>query len=128
MSPLRAALDRALQRRGTDVILRRVVGAFGTFKGHNIDAPCRARIRGYRPDELVGNIQQTDMHVILSPTGIYQSGWPGGLTETTAIDDRLPKNGDFIIWLGRLRRIVFADHTEMDNEIVRIELRIAGGQ
>lgn len=118
-----SALDRGLAARGQDVILRRISGSGPSAT--SIDVACRAVVRGYRPEELVGGIAQGDSQVILSPSEIRSSGWPdpGGLPSGSA---SLPKKGDKLIVQGRMRTIEAVAPIQVAGELVRIDLQIRG--
>ena len=76
MNPHIARLDRSLAKeRRVDHTAARIVG---TTNSVNIDVKCRAFVRAFRPEELVGTISQTDSQVIMSPTQIDEAQWPGG--------------------------------------------------
>lgn len=100
-----AALDRQIALHGQDVVLRR--GA--------TDYPMRGWVRGYRPDELAGGIQQGDSDVVLSPTGLAAAGFP----------DR-PKRGDKLLTTGRLRNVEYADPVQIGGKTVRHNLQVRG--
>lgn len=59
---VQASYRRELTQHGRTVQIRRYSGAglSRTF----VDTPCRARVRGYSPAELVNTIQQGDRNVI----------------------------------------------------------------
>ena len=105
-----AALDRALAANGEDIVLRRMTHV-GTISTPSDRPGIRAHVRGYRPDELVGNIAQGDRRVILSPTGL------GG---------DLPKRGDFVLIAGRSCKIEAAPEIRVGGVVVRIELQVRG--
>lgn len=119
-----AALDHALERAGEDVILRRVVGQ--APNSANIDVTIRAAVRSYNPEELVGGISQTDSKVIISPTGIAAAQWPGGTPTGATIDPSLPRRLDKVVIAGRIRNIEVVDPIYVQNELVRIEMRVLG--
>jgi hypothetical protein len=122
------ALDDALAQNGQDVVLRRVVGSA------NIDVKCRASVRAFRPEELIGGITQSDSLVIMSPTQILAGQWPGGqvvsrsplLPSTSVSPAWLPKNTDRVIVDGRSRAITFVKPISVGSGIVRLELTVAG--
>ena len=118
-----SALDRGLAARGQDVILRRISGSGPSAT--SIDVACRAVVRGYRPEELVGGIAQGDSQVILSPSEIRSSGWPdpGGSPSGSA---SLPKKGDKLIVQGRMRTIEAVAPIQVAGELVRIDLQVRG--
>jgi hypothetical protein len=118
-----SALDRGLAARGQDVILRRISGSGPSAT--SIDVTCRAVVRGYRPEKLVGGIAQGDSQVILSPSEIRSSGWPdlGASPSGTA---SLPRKGDKLIVQGRMRTIEAAAPILIAGELVRIDLQVRG--
>ncbi|MGA0561702.1 hypothetical protein ACO2RV_04575 [Ancylobacter sp. VNQ12] len=112
MSPAEAIamLDRALAANGEDVVLRRMTH-LGTTSTPADRPGIRAHVRGYRPDELVGNIAQGDRQVILSPSGL---------------DGDLPKRGDLVLIAGRSCMIEAAAEIRVGGVVVRIELQVKG--
>lgn len=120
-----AALDAALAKAGEDVVLRRVYGV--APRTNYVDLPMRAVVADYSPEELLGGIAQTDSKVILSPTPIANSGWPGGnAVSATLPDQSLPRLHDKIIAGDRVRNVEFVSAITVTNMLVRIELRISG--
>ena len=115
----RAMLDRQLAAHGQDVTLRRAFGTVGSF----VDLPCRAVVRGYAAHELAGDIKQTDSKVILSPLPLEAAGaaWPGA-----AGGPRWPKIGDSLFVGGRKTHVELAVPVQVDDVVVRIELRVRG--
>lgn len=116
MSDLVDALDAALAARGTDIVLRRVTGTAPSTS--NTDVTVRAAVRSYQPQELVNGISQTDGGVIVSPTQILAANWPG--------DGSLPRKLDKIVMAGRVRDIEVVDPIYINDELVRIEMRVLG--
>lgn len=129
MSGLIEALDDALRQAGEDFILRRVVGTGANVV--NIDVKCRGRIDGVTTEEIAAGIKATDLKVIFSPTQINNTQWPGGMVPQVPpfnIDQRVPReNGpDKAIVRGQLRNIAFSKPFFINDELVRIELRVTG--
>ncbi len=91
-----AMLDRQLARHGEDVSLN------GGTK--------RAFVRGYKPDELVGDVRQTDRLVVLSPTDLGAQ----------------PVRGGKVVIAGKTHNIEAAGLTLLANTLVRIDLRVRG--
>lgn len=115
------ALDYALQRAGTNIItLRRIVS------GTAVDLQVRAHVRSYRlRDEafVKGSEQaQDELMVIMSPTEINNSTWPG----VNSTGPRYPQRGDFAVIRGRQRAIEVVDPIYIGSDIVRIEMRVLG--
>jgi len=98
-----ATLDDQITRHGQPVALRR------GSSGPQHDA--LAFVRGYRPEELVGLIQQADRGVTLSPTSLEGFG--------------LPRSGDAFSAAGRPG--VVQDDVEpihIGGVLVRVNLRV----
>lgn len=128
MSDLVASLDDALAQYGEDVILRRVVG---TGKNTiNIDVKCRASVRAKADETIVAGIITKTYDVTISPTQINDAQWPGGtvpLLPPFDVDQRIPReNLDKMIVKKGLRNIMFVDPIVVDDELVRINLRVTG--
>lgn len=62
-----AARRRLLARRGRPMTLTRLNGPAVTVLGH---------ARDYRPEELVGGIQQGDLRVEIGADEVAAAGWP----------------------------------------------------
>lgn len=105
------ALDRALASTGETITLRRTTGT----QRVPLDVTCRAVVRNYRPIELVGEIQQGDSLVILSPTEMAQAQWPWP-----------PKNSDLVVVAGRQRAVQGVTPFYLDGTLVRVELQVRG--
>lgn len=106
-----AQLDRQLARNGQTVTLRR-----GSAETPEATATVKAFVRGYKAEELVGDIDQTDSKVILSPTGLVAQGWPGGV----------PVKGDWITIDGEVRTVEAVGTVKLIDVVVRIELQVLG--
>lgn len=104
-----AMLDRQLAAHGETVTLRRPVANAAA-----IEVDVLAFVRGYRPDELAGGIQQGDSEVVLSPTSLV-APWPD-----------LPKRLDKVLIDGRLRNVEMANAVRIAGEVVRINLMVRG--
>lgn len=70
----------------------------------------KAFVRGYKPDELIGGINQGDSNVIMSPTGL--SG--------------LPKKGDKLTIAGAIKNIQSIEFIRVADVLVRIECQMRG--
>lgn len=100
-------------------MLCRRIGTSATF----VSLPCRTRLTGYRAEELVGNMKQTDSSFVLSPTPMTAAGsaWPSAAGGGTS-----PAIGDLIISQGRQRKIEAVSPVVVGGEIVRFDGRILG--
>lgn len=123
MSQERAALDRALARKGETITLRRQTGSSiqAVF-----EVTGKAIVRGYSPRDLIGGITQTDSLVIMSPTNIFGAQWPGGRAPGSFVDPRIPVKGDRVIIQGRVRMVEAVGPVFVGDELVRIEMRVVG--
>lgn len=121
-------LDAALDRRGEDILLQRLtLGPASTPIPFGVS--CRAFVRGYKPDELVGSITQQDNRVILSPTEISAIGWPGPAVTPPGpgvLDRRVPHKGDRAVINGQVRNVEAATGIYMAGTLVRIEMQVRG--
>lgn len=115
-------LNRFLDTRGQDIKLRRTVGETKT------EVDCRAHVRGFSANELVGGITQQDSFVILSPAEIIAASWPGGAALPNGQDARIPSKdkGDKACIAGKWRTIEAAVGLYKAGELVRIEMRVLG--
>jgi hypothetical protein len=122
-----AMLRRQILAHGQDIRLRRVMqGPGGAQIIYSVE--CRAFVRGYHPDELVGGIIQGDSKVTLSAAEIAAQGWPGPNSSSTPTnqDRRVPRKGDDVVIEGRARNIENAIPFYLNGELVRIELNARG--
>lgn len=120
-----ASLDNALAVRGNeDIKLRRSVGV--TNKS-NVDVDIRAKVNSPSANQLVGDVQESDLFCIFSPTEINNAQWPGGHLPTSE-DVRIPSKtlGDQIYARGRWRAVQWAQGFYPSGELCRIEARIRG--
>lgn len=115
-----ASLDARLASVGQTVTLQRRVP-----NGSPVEVACKAFVRGYRPEELVGGISQQDSFVILSQTEITAAGWPGA-GPTTTLDPRVPLKNDRVVINGRSRNIEAAVGISMADVLVRVEMQVKG--
>lgn len=116
-------LDESLGEVGESVTLRRT---FGT-ELMPIDVVCRTVLRGYQPQELVGEITQQDQNFILSPTEINNARWPGYFsTQSIGVDARIPRKNDVIISTRGNLSVQAAAGIYINNVLVRIEGRVRG--
>ena len=100
-----ARLDAALVRRGQNVILRTGNTTVGQIT-------IRARVRGYKPSEVIGIIQQGDSKVVVSASSLITFGMP-----TTA---------GFVVVNGVPRRIISVVPIQPGGTLVRVDLQVRG--
>lgn len=108
MTPTEAIsmLDRQLADHGEDIALRHMTG--GAIAA--TESP-RAFVRGYRPDEVVGAIQQGDGRVTISPTGLAAA----------------PKfNDKTVIGGSKVRNIQAVEEIRLAGVVVRYNLQVRG--
>lgn len=98
-------LDKAIAAAGQTVKLMKTAAGVPDAGG---DRP--AFVRGYKPDELIGDVRQNDLRVILSPTGLAE----------------LPEKGWKVLARGKTRNVEAAEHISMGETVVRIELQVRG--
>ena len=119
-----ADLDAALAADGEWIEVWRETGT----QKIPLKVRCRAFVRGYAAQELIGGIAQSDSKVILSPTEIIRAGWPGPNSSATPTnqDRRVPRKGDAVVIAGRKRTVEAAGGIYLGGEVVRIEMRVLG--
>lgn len=107
-----ADLDAALADAGETVTIRRYTAPTGTPRPKIDVASVPAAIRPVKPDELVGDVQQTDRLVVLSPS---------------MIEALLPlKIGDKVLIAGAEANVQFAGHIRVQDVVVRLKLMVRG--
>lgn len=121
---LRADLDAALADAGEVIELQRLTGS----QLITTTVTCRAFVRGYEPEEVVGGINQNDKRVIMSPTEIIADGWPGPNSSATPTerDRRVPIKGDRAVIKGRNYNVEAAGGIYVRDDLVRIEMQVRG--
>jgi len=120
-------LNRQLAEHGQDIRLTRMtLGPGGVLIPFSVD--CRAFVRDYDPDELVGGIIQGDTKVVLSPTEIEAQGWPGPNSSATPTnqDRRVPRKDDKALLAGKSRNVETGKPVYLNGELVRINLVVRG--
>lgn len=108
MTPAQAVamLDKQIARHGEAIAVRHMAsGAVSATS--NI----RGFVRGYKPDEIVGAIQQGDGHVTLSPTGLGAA----------------PKFNDKVVVNGtKVRNVQAVEVISVNDVVVRYNLQVRG--
>lgn len=101
-----AMLDRQLADHGEDVALRHMSGGVAASS-----ETVRAFVRGYKPDEVVGAIQQGDGMITISPAGLVAS----------------PKfNDKTVIGGSKVRNIQAVEEIRLAGVVVRYNLQVRG--
>ena len=106
-----AMLDRQIAQHGQTVKLVRLVP-----NGTAIEATVKGFVRGYRPDELAGGIQQGDSSIVLSPTQLAATAFASAPVRA---NDKAETN-------GRRRNVQMADPVYINDVLVRINLQVRG--
>jgi hypothetical protein len=107
-----ASLDRQLVEHGARVSVYRYTATTGNPRPKDEVANVPAFVRAVSADELVGNIDQTAVNVVLSPT---------------LLASLLPlKKGDKLLIDGRERNIELVKPITMQTTLVRINLVVLG--
>lgn len=109
-TPSLSSLNRQLAKKGAPVTLRRE-----DYGVNAVDATVLGIVRGAKPEELVGGLNQFEATVVVSPSGLAAAGWP------------LPvKAGDVVIHQGRTRTVVSATPIAIGDTVVRYDLKVSG--
>lgn len=109
-------MNRQLAKKGRDIVLRRYSGLGGARVP--IDVAVRAWVDDYKLAELVEGISQGDSRVILSPTPILATAWPG--------PQDWPQVGDRVVIEDRERNVQAAVIRRLGSTVVRINLQVRG--
>jgi hypothetical protein len=122
-------LNMTLSEDGEWIEIRRLYGT----QLIPVSVTCRAFVRAINAEELAAGISQDNSNVVISPSEIIAAGWPGPWTPTLpaepvnpGTDRRVPKKGDKAVIKNRVRNIEFARPVYVDDELVRINLRVLG--
>jgi hypothetical protein len=130
VNQLLAQLDRRLERRGEDIILRKRTISGSTIS--NLDCTVPAIVRALTLEELVGSISQQNFFIIISPTHLLRAQWPGGRTPATTgglitpSDPRVPATTDQVVIRGAAKAIQRVAPIFDAGTCVRIELSVLG--
>ena len=119
-----ADLDDELAKTGQWIEFQRLTGtALIPFT-----ARVRASVRPITAKEIIGNLKQDASKVIISPSEISRSGWPGPNSSATptAQDRQVPRAGDKAVIAGKTRNIEVAKPIYYDDALVRIEMDVLG--
>ncbi len=108
-----ADLDDEIARNGQDIILRRVVA-----NAPAIEKPFRAFVRGYRPAELVGGINQGETDITMSPTNLP--------VEFADADNTRLRRDDKITFDGRTRTVIAIEPVRVGPVLVRMNVTVIG--
>jgi hypothetical protein len=104
------ALDRQLAQVGTPIMIRRAAGTV-------IERPHVAFPRGYKPNELVGGLQQGDTLLVISPTDMPRE---------FASEADMIRRGDKIRLTGRIRNVEFVEPVLIGETLVRLNVTVRG--
>jgi hypothetical protein len=123
-----ADLNMSLAEDGEWIEIRRLYGT----QLIPVSVRCRAFVRPITAEELISGITQDSSNIIMSPSEIMAAGWPGPWTPSAAepvnpgIDRRVPRKNDKAVVKGKPRNIEVPKPIYVDDELVRIELRVLG--
>ncbi|CAN7693450.1 hypothetical protein LJR030_003673 [Rhizobium sp. LjRoot30] len=122
-----ARLDRQLRRRGEWITLRHQTGS----TSHQI-VQTRGIVKTFGQERLIGGISQTNYMIILSPTDLRNSGFPGAEPKVVPNgtfppeDPNLPDRSGSVTFRGRYAAIESVDAIYDRDEVVRIEIKVMG--
>lgn len=122
-----AMLDRQLAAHGEDIRLQWLT-AGPSGAQIPVEVKCRAFVRGYSPEQLIGGITQDQSQVTISPTEIIAQGWPGPALSNAAPeqDRRIPRKDARVFIKDKPRNVEAAQGIYLGGELVRIDMRVKG--
>lgn len=100
-----AMLDRQIAAHGQEVSFRKADGSATLV--------ARGFIRGYKPDQLVGLIQEGDRQVVLSPSDLGAFG--------------APANQDLVSINDEVGTVQSVSQTHINDTLVRLDVRVRVG-
>lgn len=106
-----AMIDRQFIEHAQDATLRL---SLGTTPPTYANVDVLAFVRGYRPDELVGTLQQGDRRVILRNTEVAAGG------------HRAPREGDRLVLAGATTTVLASEARRVANTVVSHWLTVRG--
>ncbi|MDI2110474.1 MULTISPECIES: hypothetical protein [Bradyrhizobium] len=114
---------RALEENGETVLVRRYAGV-GPARAVAKEAAVLAKVKGYQPEDIVGEIQQGDRHVILlnDPAAAVPTG-------KVALSTMLPlSKRDFLVIAGAEVSIEAVDDAtrRIQGQVIAFELQVRG--
>ncbi|UGY23101.1 MULTISPECIES: hypothetical protein [Bradyrhizobium] len=114
---------RSLEENGETVLVRRYAGV-GPARAVAKEAAVLAKVKGYQPAEIVGEIRQGDRHVILlnDPSAPVPAG-------KVALSTMLPlTDRDFLVIAGAEVSIMGVDDAtrRIQGQIIAFELQVRG--
>lgn len=95
-----AMLDRQIAAHGQPVAFRR---------GASAQVSARGFVRGYKPEELVGMVEQADRQMAVSPT---------------TLGAFVPQDNDDVSIAGRLGKVMDVEPVQIGATVVRFNLRV----
>ena len=122
-----ARLDRQLRQHGEPVLIRHSQMA---VPRHQVET--RGIVKTFARERLIGGLTQTNYMIIVSPTDLRRSGFPGAEPATIpsgtmpAEDTSLPDTAGHVVFRGRTTGIMGVDAIYDGDEVVRIELKVIG--
>ncbi|MHC2241494.1 hypothetical protein [Bradyrhizobium elkanii] len=114
---------RALEENGETVLVRRYAGV-GPARAVAKEAAVLAKVKGYQPQDIVGEIQQGDRHVILlnDPAAAVPTG-------KVALSTMLPlSKRDFLVIAGVEVSIEAVDDAtrRIQGQVIAFEIQVRG--
>lgn len=118
MSVLLAQLDRRLLERGQIITLRRIVGTGPNATSVQIDVP--AFVKASTVEDFTGTLVQQNLFVIISPTHILGTTWPG------VGQKPMVKMGDKALIYGQMRNVERVSPFFEGNQCIRMDMVVKG--
>lgn len=103
-----------IDRYGQDVTVRRRVGTGATF---DPSVSVKGKVHHYRPEELVGGIDQGDRRVTIAPAELVSAGWDTG---------DAPRKGDQIVIDSKVSTVQGCDVRYVSGVEARYDIWVRG--
>lgn len=106
-----ADVARLMQRYGETITLRR-----GDPPSVTATVDLKARVTGFDPAELVGDLKQGDRRVVIAHAELAAAAWPGDV----------PKLGDRAVIGGKVHTVMSVDTRKIGDEIAGHWMAVRG--
>jgi hypothetical protein len=103
-----------IERHGQDVVVRRRTGTTSSFSP---SVTVKGRVHSFRPEELIGGIQQGDRRVTIAPSVLVSAGWNTG---------DAPRKGDQVLIDSQVFTVQACEPRYYAGSLARYDIWIRG--
>ncbi len=103
-----------IDRHGQTVTIRRRVGTGATF---DPSVTVKGRVHSYRPEELIGGVQQGDRRIVIAPAELIAAGWDTG---------DAPRKGDQVLIASAVTTVQGCEVRYLSGTAARYDIWVRG--